>query len=100
MASFDFKFKTFYDREQYLPAKKAVEDLIIEANFTEGRHFVWAKVFGNWITDEIIDEEIFRNIGLALIGVMGCTIVLIVNLQVCFWIFICVLLTLVRQHYY
>ncbi|XP_059611969.1 patched domain-containing protein 3-like [Phlebotomus argentipes] len=55
-----------------------------------------AEMFGNWITDEIIDEEVLRNITLALVCVMICTAVLIVNLQICFWIFICVLLTLVN----
>lgn len=37
-----------------------------------------------------------RNIELALICVMACTIFLIADIQICFWIFICVLLTMVN----
>ncbi|XP_063708133.1 patched domain-containing protein 3-like [Culicoides brevitarsis] len=93
-----FKFKKFYEREDYLPAQHKMEDLVKEANLSSGEGFstVWGKVFGNWITDEIIDQEIYRNIGLALLGVMGCTMIVIVNVQVCFWIFVTVLLTLIN----
>lgn len=37
-----------------------------------------------------------RNLQLALICVMCCTFLLIADLQTCFWIFICVLLTMVN----
>uniref|UniRef100_A0A336MF82 CSON014056 protein n=1 Tax=Culicoides sonorensis TaxID=179676 RepID=A0A336MF82_CULSO len=93
-----FKFKKFYEREDYLPAQHKMEDLVKDAELHSGEGFstVWGKVFGNWITDEIIDQEIYRNIGLALLGVMACTMTVIVNIQVCFWIFITVLLTLIN----
>ncbi|XP_058058482.1 patched domain-containing protein 3-like [Anopheles bellator] len=98
VSTMDFKFKPFKEREEYLPAKYAVEDILEKSNISSGDQFrtLWAKIFGNWVTDEIIDTEIYRNIALALIGVMICSVVLIVNLQICFWIFICVLLTLVN----
>lgn len=97
ISSISFNFHKFEDRDQYLPAKRAIESIIREANFEtkEANVFLWGKIFGNWITDEIIDEEIFRNISLALIGVFVCTAVMIVNLQVCIYIFFCVLLSLV-----
>lgn len=98
ISSITFNFHKFDDRDQYLPAKRAVEKIIRDAKLTTDEEivFLWGKIFGNWITDEIIDEEIFRNISLALIGVFFCTTVMIVNLQVCLYIFICVLLSLVR----
>lgn len=98
ISSISFNFYKFSDRDQYLPAKKLIEKIISDANFTgdPDNAFLWGKIFGNWITDEIIDEEIFRNISLALIGVFVCTTVMIVNLQVCVLIFLCVLLSLVR----
>jgi len=98
VSQISFKFKKFYEREDYLPAKKRIEKLVIDARLDSGEGFstVWGKIFGNWVTDEIIDEEIYRNIGLALIGVMACTALVIVNIQVCFWIFITVLLTLLN----
>uniref|UniRef100_A0A182SL45 SSD domain-containing protein n=1 Tax=Anopheles maculatus TaxID=74869 RepID=A0A182SL45_9DIPT len=98
VTTMDFKFRPFKEREDYLPAKYAVEEVLAQSNISTGDHYrtLWAKIFGNWVTDEIIDTEIYRNISLALIGVMFCSVVLIVNLQICFWIFICVLLTLVN----
>lgn len=98
ISSITFRFHKFSDRDEYLPAKKTIERLIKEANFTSNHEtFLWAKIFANWITDEIIDEEIFRNIALALFGVFICTAIMIVNLQVCLYIFTCVLLTMVRH---
>ncbi|XP_065087008.1 NPC intracellular cholesterol transporter 1-like [Ochlerotatus camptorhynchus] len=93
-----FKFCPFREREEYIPAKHALEELLARSNFTTDHQFktIWAKVFANWVTDEIIDTEIYRNVALAMIGVMFCSAVLIVNPQICFWIFICVLLTLVN----
>lgn len=93
-----FKFIKFYEREDYLPAKWRIEALVADAHLNSGEGFstVWGRIFGNWITDEIIDAEIYRNIALALVGVLACTALLIVNGQVCFWIFVTVLLTLIN----
>ncbi|XP_035775946.1 NPC1-like intracellular cholesterol transporter 1 [Anopheles albimanus] len=98
VTTMDFKFRPFKEREEYIPAKYAVEGILERSNISSGDQFrtLWAKIFGNWVTDEIIDTEIYRNIALALVGVMFCSVVLIVNLQICFWIFVCVLLTLVN----
>ncbi|XP_058824384.1 NPC intracellular cholesterol transporter 1-like [Topomyia yanbarensis] len=93
-----FKFRPFKEREEYLPAKHAVEEMLAGNHIATGDQFktLWAKIFGNWVTDEIIDTEIYRNIAIAMVGVMICSVVLIVNPQICFWIFVCVLLTLVN----
>lgn len=37
-----------------------------------------------------------RNLQLALLCVMVSTVLLIANLQICFWVFICVLLTMIN----
>lgn len=98
VTTIDFKFKPFTEREEYIPAKYAVESILSHYQFTTGDQYrtLWAKIFGNWVTDEIIDTEIYRNVALAMVGVMFCSAVLIVNPQICFWIFICVLLTIVN----
>ncbi|CRK87719.1 CLUMA_CG001509, isoform A [Clunio marinus] len=97
ISSITFNFHKFDNREEYLPAKRLIENIIRKANITTEPEniFLWGKIFGTWITDEIIDEEIFRNISLALVGVFVCTTIMIVNLQVCAYIFFCVLLSLV-----
>lgn len=45
---------------------------------------------------QVIDTEVSRNIMLALACVMFCTTILILNPNICFWIFMCVVLTLVN----
>lgn len=76
---------------------RKLEELVATSNFSTGDKVInWSKIFGNWITDEIIDQELLRNIGLAMACVMVCTFVLIMNFTVCFWIFNCVVLTLVN----
>lgn len=44
---------------------------------------------------QLIDIEVLRNLQLALLCVMLCTIVLIANWQICCLIFFCVLITMV-----
>ncbi|KAG5683724.1 hypothetical protein PVAND_012989 [Polypedilum vanderplanki] len=95
ISSIIFKFHTFDDRDEFLPAKATLEKIIHTSNLSTDQVFVWGRILGNWFTDEIIDEEIYRNIILALVGVFVCTAVMIVNAQVCFYIFICVLLSLI-----
>lgn len=98
-ASFmSFKFTRFAGPQQYIPAMNRVKDIVKSTNITSGDGYrsVWSKVFSNWVTDEIIAVEVERNIELALLCVMVCTVILITNLQMCLWIFICVLLTIVN----
>lgn len=91
-----FKFSKFFGPEEYLPAMNRVKNIVRSTNLTsnDGYLSVWSKVFGNWVTDEIISVEVERNIELALLCVMACTVILITNLQMCFWIFLCVTLTI------
>ncbi|XP_055549152.1 patched domain-containing protein 3-like [Wyeomyia smithii] len=98
VTTIDFRFRPFKERDEYLPAKHAVESMLATNRINNEDHFstLWAKIFANWVTDEIIDTEIYRNLAIAMVGVMFCTGALIVNPQICFWIFICVLLTLVN----
>lgn len=91
-----FKFMKFRGPNEYIPAMNRVKTLVKSANISHGYRSVWSKVFASWVTDEIISVEVERNIELALICVMVCTIILITNLQMCLWIFICVLLTIVN----
>ncbi|XP_068631060.1 patched domain-containing protein 3-like [Battus philenor] len=93
-----FKLKNFQGPEQYIPAMNHIKNVVKSANISTGDGYrsVWSKVFANWVTDEVIGVEVERNIELALLCVMACTIVLITNLQMCLWIFVCVLLTIIN----
>nr|CAH7737017.1 unnamed protein product [Callosobruchus chinensis] len=93
----DFNFHRFENPRDQIPAMHKVRNVAEKANFTTGDReaIVWSKFFATWITDELIDIEVMRNLQLALLCVMLCTIVLIADWQTCFWIFICVLITMV-----
>ncbi|XP_059056673.1 NPC1-like intracellular cholesterol transporter 1 [Achroia grisella] len=97
-SSMQFKFERFNGPKEYIPAMNHVKGVVKSAPISTGDGYrsVWSKVFANWVTDEIIATEVERNIELALLCVMVCTIILITNLQMCFWIFLCVLLTIVN----
>ncbi|CAK1545868.1 unnamed protein product [Leptosia nina] len=96
--SMSFSFTKFGGPEEYIPAMNNVKHIVKYANISTGDGYrsVWSKAFANWVTDEIIAVEVERNIELALICVMVCTVILITNLQMCLWIFICVLLTIIN----
>lgn len=53
-------------------------------------------ILQNSILFQLIDIEVLRNLLLALLCVMICTVLLIANIQICFWVFVCVLLTMVN----
>lgn len=95
ISSITYQYYRFNDRDEFVPARKTIENIVKSLNFSREDVFVWGRVFANWYTDEIIDSEIYRNISLALIGVFLCTAVMIVNFQVCVYIFMCVLLSLI-----
>lgn len=71
------------------------KQLVSEAKI-KGYATVWSKIFGPWTSDKMIIQEVSRNLLLALICVMSTTAVLIVEVQTCFWILLCVLLTLLN----
>ncbi|KAG8245135.1 molting cycle, collagen and cuticulin-based cuticle [Homalodisca vitripennis] len=96
ISTLDFKFRRFSGPEEAVPAMNRVRKLVQDSNITSGDGIktVWSKAFATWTTDEVIQHELYRNLALSVICVMATTTVLIVNFAVCFWIFICVLLTL------
>lgn len=91
IASLDFVFTKFESPSVWIPAMDETKAMMAES---EVDGFVWSKVFGTWVTDKVIAQEVTRNVMLALICVMGTTAVLIAEPQTCFWILMCVLLTL------
>lgn len=95
ISSITYTYFRFDDRDEFIPARTSIENIVKSLNFSHNDVFVWGRIFANWYTDEIIDSEIYRNISLALIGVFICTAIMIVNIQVCAYIFTCVLLSLV-----
>ncbi|XP_054280172.1 NPC intracellular cholesterol transporter 1-like [Macrosteles quadrilineatus] len=97
ISTLDFKFRLFSGPEEAIPAMNRIKDMVRNSNISSGDGFktVWSKAFATWTTDEVIQHELYRNLTLSVICVMATTTLLILNISACFWIFICVLLTLV-----
>lgn len=95
VATVDFTFRRFYSPHQWIPAMDDSKQMTRDAG-VDGFITVWSEVFSLWVTDKLIAQEVQRNVFLALICVMGMTGLLIAELQTCFWIFLCVLLTLLN----
>lgn len=95
VATIDLTFRRFYSPHQWIPAMDESKQMTHDAGI-DGFITVWSEVFSLWVTDKLIAQEVQRNVFLALICVMGMTGLLIAELQTCFWIFLCVLLTLLN----
>ncbi|XP_054005477.1 patched domain-containing protein 3-like isoform X1 [Hylaeus anthracinus] len=91
----DFNFKRFHGPHEWIPAMDESKVVALDVGI-DGYVTVWSEVFSLWVTDKLIAQEVLRNVLLALICVMGMTGILIAELQTCFWIFLCVLLSLLN----
>ena len=89
-----FKHKLLDGPEEQIPAMNAVKDAIAMTNIS-GRVFPWAYGYAAWETDEVIAEEVYRNILLAIIAVFLSTLIFIANLRGAVIIIFVVLITLV-----
>ncbi|XP_046745326.1 NPC intracellular cholesterol transporter 1-like [Diprion similis] len=94
ISSMEFTFAKFQHPTEWLGAMDGIKETCSRSGI-DGFVTVWSKVFATWVTDKAISQEVMRNLILALICVMGMTAVLVAEFQTCFWIFLCVLLTLV-----
>ena len=66
-----------------------VKQIVAEANFSN-RAFPVGTDYASWETDEIIEVEFWRNMGISLLCVFLTTLILIRNLPACILVFICV----------
>jgi len=90
-----YSHRLFSGPEEHVPAMNAVKDAISQSNVT-GRVFPYAYGYAAWETDEVIAEEVYRNIAVAVVCVFFTTLLFICNLRGALIIIGCVLLTLVN----
>ncbi|XP_063971830.1 protein patched homolog 1-like isoform X2 [Diachasmimorpha longicaudata] len=84
---------TAKEREE---AMKSVHDIVTSANFSKGRHTaVFAHDYVYWTANQIIGEELTRNLVLEIMAVALVSILLLRDLCVSFWVICCVLFTLI-----
>jgi len=94
VSKFSVGFKPFSGPTQHIPAKKLIESMVHKSGISDVA-FSHVKIYAAWETDEIIGNELFRNIGLALVAVAVITFILLTNIQICSMVLCCVVLTLV-----
>ena len=89
-----FKHSLLDGPEEQIPAMNAVKEAIKLSNIS-GRVFPWAYGYAAWETDEVIAEEVYRNISLALLCVFLSTLLFIADLRGAVIIIFVVFITLV-----
>lgn len=89
---------THKDMDSTQTEVKAMEDLRkkVEEVFPEELAFPYSFVYLGWETNKVISEELFRNMGLALMTVFLVTLLVLANLGTCLLVFTCVGFTLVN----
>ncbi|KAJ1527691.1 hypothetical protein ONE63_007650 [Megalurothrips usitatus] len=97
VSSIDFYFKKFGSSGEGVKAMRTVKRLVRNANFTTGDRYatVWAKIFANWVTDEIIGAELYRNMGLAFATVGLVTLLFLLCAESSVLVLTCVILTVI-----
>ena len=71
-----------------------VEGFIAAANLSS-HAFSECEIYSAWESDAVIAHELIRNLGLAFACIATITLVMLVNLRLCFFVLLTVLLTLV-----
>ncbi|XP_046631548.1 uncharacterized protein LOC124311207 [Daphnia pulicaria] len=96
ITNFDFVFRPFSGREEHIPAMRRIKEIAEEYSLEFGSHvFASARIFSSWETDEVIMEELYRNLAIAMVCVFVTTFILIANLFACLLVLLCVVLTLI-----
>ena len=95
LSSIQLTHKLFSSPSEWIPAMNKVKQIVAEANFSN-RAFPVGTEYASWETDEVIEAEFWRNMGISLLCVFLTTVILIQNIPVCVMVLLCVVLTLVN----
>ena len=79
-SSLEILYLPFDGPSQHGPARAAIEELLSSSGLPGAISF--NKIYLSWETDQIIDTELWRNVGLGLCCVFLVTLVLLANIQV------------------
>ena len=71
-----------------------IKSLVASYNFS-AKAFAVGHNYASWETDEIIQWEMYQNVGLSLVVVFIATALLLADFKSCLMVFVCVLMTLI-----
>ncbi|KAF2346973.1 Protein patched/dispatched [Trinorchestia longiramus] len=93
-SSFDFRYRILYSTREENTAMHALKSIAHRSNIT-GFVQPFSRMHSGWETDEIIEQELYQNMILALIVVFLMTLALIASLVQSLFVLLCVIMTLV-----
>ncbi|KAK7065466.1 Patched domain-containing protein 3 [Halocaridina rubra] len=93
-SSIEYKHCLFSDSREQINAMVGLKDIISGMNFA-GEVYSWARAYSGWETDMVIKQELYMNMGLAMLVVFLVTLLLIANIATSLMVLFCVVLTLV-----
>ena len=76
LSDITFRHRIFQGPSQQIPAMNRVKSIIKESNLT-GRVFPLSLGYAAWETDEVIADELYRNLGLAILCIFITTVILV-----------------------
>jgi len=95
LSMISFTHRLMSGPKEQIPAMNRVKNILAKANFSS-RVFPMCIGYASWETDEVISEELYRNIALAILSVFLTTWLLLFNLMASLQVLGCVVLTLVN----
>merc|ERR1711970_1064361 len=95
MSMIQFTHRLMEGPKEQIPAMNRVKKILKDANFSS-RVFPMCIGYASWETDEVISEELYRNILLAILCVFITTWMLLFNFGASLQVLGCVVLTLVN----
>jgi len=93
MSMMTFQHKLMNGPTEQIPAMNRVKDIFKMVNFTS-RAFPMAQGYAAWETDEVISEELYRNMGLALLCIFLMILFLLLSFSASLQVLLSVVLTL------
>jgi len=95
LSSMSYKHPTFEHSNDGVAAMKEVFNVIDKYQFS-ANVFATSEAYGSYLTIDIITEELYRNMAMALGVVLFCTLILIADFATSFIVLITVTLTIVN----
>ena len=80
MSMIQFTHRLMSGPKEQIPAMNRVKDILKRANFSS-KVFPMCIGYASWETDEVISQELYRNILLAIVSVFITTWILLFNLR-------------------
>ena len=88
------KFRDLKGPTQHLPAQHAVNKILTDANLSNTT-FAYSVIYPAWEIEEIMLDEMHRNISMALLSVLLIVFLIMFDFRICFLVLSCVMLTLI-----